>query len=263
MKNKKDNFKNHTLFKALKKWLSEMQENVNEIGQETALAKELLFYIPIGTALIFFYFTNNLSYMYHSFGNYGFEENFLTQIVPLVKAFQHGDLSGARLGIAGPLYPVILAAYNTLFGGDILKGALFINVLSGTAALLLFFFFLKRLAGSPTALISIVLLAVNPLFFEFTYTASSAPLLLFYTLAASLLFLRAFENGKGAVSLALAALFSTLAVLTNISTIILPIFGLALLIRTARYRQAAVFTAALLLFLIPAAIFISAVTPRL
>jgi hypothetical protein len=258
MKDKKINFKDHTLLKALKKWILEMQDNLSEIGHETALAKELLFYIPIGTALIFFYFTNNLSFMYHSFGNYGFEEGFLSNTIPLVKAFSHGDFSGARLGLQGALYPALLATYIDLFGGDILRGALFLNVLFGTSSLLLFFYLLHRLAGAATALICIVLLAANPLFFEFTYTASFAPTLIFLFLLSSLLFLRSMAGGN--IAIILAALFSALACLINLSALILPITAIAILFRGKNSKHLMFYVLAFLAIIIPSVLFISSKT---
>ncbi|MFH0920564.1 MAG: glycosyltransferase family 39 protein [Fibrobacterota bacterium] len=233
-----------------------------ELHEESDIAREILLFLPFAVALAFFYYTNRIAYFYHHLGNYGFEEQFLGQVVPLVNDLLSGRFSRLSLGLEGPLYPLLLAL-KARGGHDILKSALFLNALFGTGALLWAYYLLRTVFGTRTAALSLLFIATNAVYFEFTYTACPGVVFLLFCVGALHLFFKGARDGRAAL-LFLSGALMALAVLTNIAALLLLLFaGLAVLTlglvgegARARARTLAWVCAGFAVFFLPALLFL-------
>lgn len=254
------------LKKAFKSQWDSITFTFHEIRRESALLNELVLYIPFLVTVIFFVYTNRISHFYHNFGNYGFEENFLSSIQPVVRDLLNGSFRSLSLGLEGPVYPVLLSLKAKISGGDILKNALFLNMIFGTASLFMSYYFLRRLFGTATAAGSLVLIATNVVYFEFTYTACSAPIFLFFTVASvyAAFSYPSYAGRKRTALLLMSGAAGALAALTMLSGVMLFAFFLAALFAfkvhegrdNAPVKSALLFSAAFLFVFVMAALFI-------
>lgn len=225
MKLSDDNKKDWLLLKkAFKSQWNSLTFTFHEIRRESGLLNELLLYIPFLVTVIFFVYTNRISHFYHNFGNYGFEETFLSGVQPVVKDLLAGRFRSLSLGLEGPAYPVFLALKGLFSGGDTLKDALFLNTLCGTVSLLIAYYLLRRIFSTATAVGSLLLIATNAVYFEFTYTACSAPLFLFFTVSA-VFFIFSYpdapQGNRRLFMILLAGVLSALSALTMMPGILL------------------------------------------
>lgn len=202
-------------------------DSYHELRKQSDLFNEIVMYIPFVCAMLFFYYTNRIAYFYHNFGNYGMEENFISSVIPVVKDLLQGHFSRLSLGLDGPLYPALLAIKTALFSQkDILKSALFLNVLFGTASLLASYYLIQVVFNRKTAVVSLILIATNAAYFEFTYTAGSASPFFFFTVFSLFIFFRNVKSmsRQSGLLFFLAGLMAGLAALTNLMGLVLLLF---------------------------------------
>jgi len=211
------------LKKVFSRWFQDIQLSFQELKKESAFLNEVLFYLPLLVAILFFYHLNRIGYFYHNFGNYGAEEYFLQTIVPLVDQIRQGHYSGLSLGFDGPGYPLTLALKCMVGQGDVFRNALFLNVLFGTGSLLFSYYLFRRLFNTRTALGVLLLMATNVSYFEFTYTACSGALFVFWvTVALYLFFSSSDENCRyPRVLLFLSGMVSALSAMTQATGLML------------------------------------------
>ena len=205
-----------------------LTDTYHELRRESDLFNELVLYIPFVCAMLFFYYTNRIAYFYHNFGNYGLEENFIATTVPIIKDLFIGNFSRLSLGLDGPLYPFLLAVKGLVFGQvDLLKSALFLNVIFGTLALLTSYYLIKTVFNLKTAVISLILIATNTAYFEYTYTAGAGTLFFFLIVLSLFLLFRNHRDfsTRSAVLLFLSGAAGGFAALTNITGLLLLAFG--------------------------------------
>src|SRR3989339_2242545 len=213
----------------------------HELRHETGLIRELLLFLPFLITALFFIYTNRITYFYHNFGNYGFEEHFLSGIQPVIRALLAGRFDRLTLGLEGPVYPLVVALTGLFNGPDILKNALLVNTLCGTGALLAAYYLLRRLFGTATAVVSLILVSTNTVYFEYTYTACLAPLFLLLTLLSLLgLFTYADKTGAQRIGRLIgSALFAALSAMTLLhGALLLPFFWISLFVlKTEKEKQ--------------------------
>ncbi len=214
--------------KSMLHYRDSIADTYHELRRESDLFHELMLYIPFVCAIIFFYYTNRIAFYYHNFGNYGLEENFIASTVPLIRDLMSFNFSRLSMGLDGPLYPVIIAIKNILLPDkDILKSALFLNVIFGSASLLISYYLIKKVFNLKTAVISLILIATNTAYFEFTYTAGSAAAFFFFTVFSLFFFFRVQKNDstRNLLILFICGIAAGLSALTNLLGLLLLIFA--------------------------------------
>ncbi|MGH7741606.1 MAG: tetratricopeptide repeat protein [Candidatus Eiseniibacteriota bacterium] len=123
----------------------------------------------------------------HPVGDYHAESDFYGGYRTGARLIAHGQLDPARYGVVGPLYELILALLGFL-GRDLYTLAKLVSVASAAAALIAWSSMLSRRPGSLAGLWVVALLAVNPTFLRYGYSAATdMPALAFESLALMML----------------------------------------------------------------------------
>ena len=152
----------------------------------------------------------------HRIGDFSTETDFYGAYADGARGIQRGVLEPARYGVVGPGYEVALALTGFVTR-DLFLAAELLSVAALVATLLLWFTLLKRRTNARLALIAALLMAANPHFFRFGYTASTDALALALQAGALLLML----GGSGTRTAALGGLLAAAAFLTRYSAIVL------------------------------------------
>ncbi len=159
----------------------------------------------------------------HRIGDYFTETDFYGAYADGARAIQGGAINPGRYGVVGPLYEITLAGVGFLVR-DLFLAAELLSVLAMSAALWLWFELLRRRTDVRLATFATLLVAANPTFLRYAYTASTDALAVAIQ-AAALWALFADPNG-GRWRLGLAGLLSGLAFLTRYTAIYLLPAGL-------------------------------------
>ena len=208
----------------------------------------------------------------HPVGDYHAESDFYGGYADGARGIERGVIDPARYPVVGPVYEFLLAILG-FSGLDLFLIAKLISVLSAMVTLVAFTTLVRRRATAsagtaPAALMGLAfaaLIAVNPTFDRYGYSATNDMLALGLT-AASLLFLLApgdRESGsRSARSLVVSGVLAAFAALTRYSAVVLfPAVMLAILLWPgALSRRAAVarFVAGFLIVALPWTLFAAA-----
>jgi len=183
----------HQTFRSL---VSEQQETARDLSP---IIKDAVSYFPYIVTLFFVLFLLRMTGYQHQLGNYGVEEIFFSQILPLVNQLKSGDASVLKFQLVGPAYPAALHLISWIFTSDVFKTALYLNVILSGLTLLMTYFTTERIFNSATAALVLLLLATNKSFVEFSYAAGSGVLFLFFSSGAVFLFVKALIHSKGRI----------------------------------------------------------------
>lgn len=136
------------------------------------LFNQLLAYRYLGLVIGLVYFIVLLvaSLLYHKVGDYGVETDFFWDYVPEAKDFINGSIKIDAF--RGPLYPIVLGL-STLITGDYFYSGMFIGIISATVLIILSFSLLKRIFSPAIAFFTILIVAANPIFVQYTYSAGT------------------------------------------------------------------------------------------
>ena len=157
----------------------------------------------------------------HKIGDYMTETDFYGDYARGARMVQQGRIDPARYGVVGPGYEVTLALAG-LVVRDTFIAAQLLSVAAMTGTLLLWFFLLRRRAGSRVALLAALFLATNAHFFHYGYAATTDAVALALQ-AGALWFLLAARGRRAMLG---AGLLSACAFLTRYNAVYLLPAGL-------------------------------------
>ena len=217
--------------------------------------EQIASYKYIGLIFAGFYFlvVGIISFVFHTVGDYGIETDFFWGYVPNAKEFLSGEIP--MDAFRGPLYPVVLGIFGFIVG-DFFNAGILIGVLSAAFVIYFTFEVLKKIFSSQISFFVTLLLAVNPVFIQYSYSAGTD--MFFNALVAATLFFFFRTNELSYKNLILAAIFAGLSYLTRYNGIFLISFVFVLLFVnylklswTKRIKSALVFTAVFILTFSP------------
>jgi tetratricopeptide (TPR) repeat protein len=179
----------------------------------------------------------------HCVGDYFTESDFYGGYAEGARAIQHGHVDPARYAVIGPVYEFVLALVGAL-AGDLFRGGRLISVAAACGTLWLWGGLLRRRVGPAAGLALVALLAANPVFFRYGYSATTD--MLATCLQAGALF--ALLTGTNERAPAWAGLLAALAFLTRYNSGVLLPAGLLLIaaggtLHERRGRAALLFSA--------------------
>ncbi|MCW8810475.1 MAG: glycosyltransferase family 39 protein, partial [Ignavibacteriaceae bacterium] len=157
-----------------------------------------------------------ISFIFHTVGDYGIETDFFWGYVPSAKDFLSGHL--AIDGFRGPLYPMVLGSFGFIIG-DFFKTGILIAVLSASFVIYFTFELLKKIFSPIISFFVTILLIVNPVFLQYSYSAGTD--MFFNALVAATLFFFFKNKELSYKNLFLAAFFGGLSYLTRYNGIFL------------------------------------------
>jgi Dolichyl-phosphate-mannose-protein mannosyltransferase len=216
---------------------------------------KILQYQHLGLIIAGLYLTILLivSLLYHKIGDYGVETDFFWSYVPKAKSFLSGDLQIDQF--RGPLYPIILGLVSFVISNYFYSGII-IGVLSASILIYLSFELIKKIFSPVVSFVVVLLLASNPIFVQYTYSAGTD--MLFNMLATATLFFFFKDKELNYRNLIIAALLGGLSYLTRYNGVFL--LGFVFIILFVNYwnqdwmdriKASAIFTAVFILTFTP------------
>lgn len=127
-------------------------------------------YLPVLFALIYLIILSYASFTFHKIGDYGVETDFYQSYVPAVQEFLKGNI--LIDAFHGPLYQIVLGIFGFVIG-EFLKAGMLINILSASAVIFLTMTLVRKLFSNEYSFFVGILLAVNPIFIQYTYSAGT------------------------------------------------------------------------------------------
>lgn len=188
--------------------------------------EKVVSYEHIGIIIAAFYFVvvGLISFIFHTVGDYGIETDFFWGYVPSAKEFLSGHI--AIDGFRGPLYPIVLGIFGFI-SGDFFKAGVLIAILSASFVIYFTFELLKKIFSPLVSFFVTILLIVNPVFVQYSYSAGTD--MFFNALVAATLFFFLRNKEINYKSLILAAFLGGLSYLTRYNGIFLISFVFVIL----------------------------------
>ena len=188
--------------------------------------EKLVLYKHTGLIIAGFYFAviALISFIFHTVGDYGIETDFFWGYVPNAKEFLSGHIP--MDAFRGPLYPMVLGIFGFLLG-DFFKAGILIAVISASFVIYFTFELLKKIFSPLISFFVILLLAFNPVFVQYSYSAGTD--MFFNALVAATLFFFFKNKELNYKNLILAAFFGGLSYLTRYNGIFLMSFVFVIL----------------------------------
>ena len=165
-----------------------------------------------------------ISFIFHKVGDYGIETDFFWGYVPGAKKFLSGEIP--MDAFRGPLYPMVLGLFGFLLG-DFFHAGILIAVISASIVIYVTYELLKKIFTPTISLFVTILLAINPVFIQYSYSAGTD--MFFNALAAITLFFFFKHKELNYKNLILAALLGGLSYLTRYNGIFLVSFVVIIL----------------------------------
>lgn len=165
-----------------------------------------------------------ISFIFHRVGDYGIETDFFWGYVPSAKKFLTGEIP--MDAFRGPLYPIILGIFGFILG-DFFHGGILIAVISASAVIYITYELFKKIFSPLISFFVTILLAVNPVFIQYSYSAGTD--MFFNALAVATLYFFFKNKELNYKNLIVAALFGGLSYLTRYNGIFLASFVLVIL----------------------------------
>ncbi len=170
--------------KSKKKPDKKLQTKISKVSLEESFNKFFQYrYLGLVIAVLYFVILLIVSLLYHEVGDYGIETDFFWGYVPNAKSFINGDLQIDAF--RGPLYPIVLSLVNLIISNYFISGIV-IGVLSASILIFLTFELIKKIFSPAVSFFVALLLASNPIFVQYTYSAGTD--MMFNALAAATLF---------------------------------------------------------------------------
>jgi hypothetical protein len=225
-----------------KKSISTIFENYIS-GKYTGLVISAVYFVIVGL----------ISFIFHKVGDFGIETDFFWGYVPSAKKFLSGEIP--MDAFRGPLYPMVLGIFGFIIG-DFFHAGILIAVLSASILVFVTFELLKKIFSTVISFFVTVLLIVNPIFIQYTYSAGTD--MFFNALAAVTLFFFFKDKELNYKNLIHAALFGGLSYLTRYNGIFLASFVVIILFVnywkinwTKRIKASIIFSAVFLITFSP------------
>ncbi|MCZ6702339.1 MAG: glycosyltransferase family 39 protein [Ignavibacteria bacterium] len=167
-------------------------------------------YFGLSLAGSYFVILLILSFLFHKVGDYGVETDFFWSYVPAAKSFLNGNLQIDPF--RGPIYAIILGLVNLIIS-DYFYSGIIIGIISAAIVIFLTFELLKRIFSPTVAFFVSLILAVNPIFVQYTYSAGTD--MVFIALATATLFFFFKDKQLNYKNLVIAAMLGGLSYLTR------------------------------------------------
>jgi len=194
-----------------------LQSKKSKASLEESFNKFLQFrYLGLVIAVLYFLLLLILSLLYHKVGDYGVETDFFWGYVPNAKSFINGDLQIDQF--RGPLYPIVLSLVNIIISNYFISGIV-IGVLSASILILFTFELIKNIFSPTVSLFVSLLLASNPIFVQYTYSAGTD--MMFNVLVVATLFFFFKDKGLNHRNIIIAAVLGGLSYLTRYNGVFL------------------------------------------
>ena len=181
-------------------------------------------YTGLIIACIYLVVVGLISFIFHKVGDYGIETDFFWSYVPNAKEFLDGKIP--MDAFRGPLYPFVLGLFGFVLG-DFFYAGMLIAILSASIVVLVTFELLKRIFSKGVAFFVTILLSVNPVFIQYSYSAGTD--MFFNVLAAVTLFFFFKYKDLNYKNVTLAAFIGGLSYLTRYNGIFLASFVIIIL----------------------------------
>jgi len=165
-----------------------------------------------------------ISFIFHKVGDYGIETDFFWGYVPSAKKFVSGEIPIDAF--RGPLYPMVLGLFGFVLG-DFFHAGILIAVISASVVVYVTYELLKKIFTPTISFFITIILAVNPVFIQYSYSAGTD--MFFNALAAVTLFFFFKNKELNKKNIILAALFGGLSYLTRYNGIFLAGFVVIIL----------------------------------
>ncbi|MFB3057808.1 MAG: ArnT family glycosyltransferase [Ignavibacteriaceae bacterium] len=196
---------------------NKLQTKKSKVSLEESFNKFFQYrYLGLVIAVLYFVTLLIVSLLYHKVGDYGIETDFFWGYVPNAKSFINGDLQIDPF--RGPLYPMVLGLVNLIISNYFYSGII-IGVLSASILIFLTFELVKRLFSPAVSFFVSLLLASNPIFVQYTYSAGTD--MMFNVLAAATLFFFFKDKELNYKNLLIAAVLGGLSYLTRYNGVFL------------------------------------------
>ncbi|MBK7378745.1 MAG: glycosyltransferase family 39 protein [Ignavibacteriales bacterium] len=165
-----------------------------------------------------------ISLSLHKIGDYGVETDFYWNYVPAAQQFLKGIVQIEQFH--GPLYPMVLSVFGLVFG-DFFTGGIILGLVS--AAFVIYFSFetLKNIFSPLVAAPVTLLIILNPIFIQYTYSAGTDMFFIALVSAAVFFFFR--TNQFNTTNILLASFFGGLSYLTRYNGLFLFSFVIVIL----------------------------------
>jgi hypothetical protein len=191
-----------------------------------------------------------LAFRFHPVGDYFTESDFYGAYAVGAAGLQHGRFEAWRYGVYGPVYELLLALFGA-FTPELFSAARLLSIVAAVGVLAAAAWMARRRFGAAAAFWLVALIAVEPTFVRYGYSATSDMAgFALWTGAAALLL----EGGGAAATLAAGAL-AGLAALTRYNLAVLLPAGLVVLAlarqRGERKRALVRFSAAFAIAVLP------------
>lgn len=111
-----------------------------------------------------------LSFQFHKVGDYGAETDFFWSYVPAAKSFLNATLQIDPF--TGSIYSIIFGLVNLIISDYFYSGIL-IGIISASFVIFLTFELLKRIFSPTVSFFVSLILIVNPIFVQYTYSAAT------------------------------------------------------------------------------------------
>ncbi|HUK62643.1 MAG TPA: glycosyltransferase family 39 protein [Dongiaceae bacterium] len=157
----------------------------------------------------------------HKIGDYFTETDFYGSYGPGARALQHGHLDPARYGVVGPVYEIVLALVGFVIR-DLFLAAQLVSLVATLVTLWLWARLLERRADIRLGLAAAALMAVNPVFLRYGFSATTDALGMALQVAA----LAALLTGRDTRAAGWAGVLTALAFLTRYTNGVLIVAGL-------------------------------------
>jgi len=181
-------------------------------------------YAGLVLAGIYFVVVGLISFIFHKVGDYGVETDFFWGYVPSAKNFLAGKIP--MDAFRGPLYPIILGIFGFITG-DFFHAGMLIAVISASVVIYVTCELLKNIFSPIIAIFVTILLTVNQVFIQYSYSAGTD--MFFNALAAATLFFSFKDKELRYKNLIIAAFIGGLSYLTRYNGIFLASFILVIL----------------------------------
>ena len=203
--------------KSKKKPDKKLQTKISKVSLEESFNKFFQYrYLGLVIAVLYFVILLIVSLLYHEVGDYGIETDFFWGYVPNAKSFINGDLQIDAF--RGPLYPIVLSLVNLIISNYFISGIV-IGVLSASILIFLTFELIKKIFSPAVSFFVALLLASNPIFVQYTYSAGTD--MMFNALAAATLFFFFKDKEINYRNIIIAAVLGGLSYLTRYNGVFL------------------------------------------
>ena len=180
-------------------------------------------FLSLGIAVVYLVVMSIVSFSFHKVGDYGVETDFFWGYVPAAKDFLNGVITIDAF--RGPLYPIVLGIFGFILS-DFFNAGILIGILSAAFVIYFTFEMVKRIFSPNVALFVTLILACNPVFVQYTYSAGTD--MFFSALITATLFFFFKEKELSYKNLVIAAFLGGLSYLTRYNAIFL--FGFVIVI---------------------------------